>query len=209
MDKKCEPAAERRGRPREFDVDEALEAALRVFWMKGYEGASLADLTEAMGISRPSLYAAFGSKEELFRQAVERYLEGPAAHAREALQAPTARAVVERLLSGTIDLLSDLSKPAGCLLVQGALACGQPSESVQQQLARQRKAGEAALRARLERALTEGDLPPDADPADLARYISTVTWGMSVQARSGAGREDLRRIADLALRAWPASTGSR
>src|SRR5579864_399381 len=95
------------GRPREFDIDQALDRALRVFWRKGYEGASLADLTRAMGINRPSLYAAFGSKEELFRKALDRYAEGPAAYVGEALNEPTARAVAQRLLSGTIDLLSD------------------------------------------------------------------------------------------------------
>ena len=114
-----------RGRPREFDVDEALDRALEVFWRKGYEGASLPDLTEAMGINRPSLYAAFGSKEDLFRKALARYAEGPTAYACEALKAPTARAVVERLLAGTANLLSDPRNPRGCFAVQGALACGE------------------------------------------------------------------------------------
>jgi AcrR family transcriptional regulator len=192
-----------KGRPREFDVDEALDCALRVFWCRGYEGATLPDLTAAMGINRPSLYAAFGSKEELFRKALDRYVEGPAAFVREALNEPTARAVAERLLGGTIDLVTDRRNPRGCLIVQGALACGETAESVRREVAARRVAGEVALRQRFERALADGDLPAEADAADLARYVVTVMRGMAVQAAGGASREDLRRVAELALRAWP------
>src|SRR3954466_14672758 len=109
-----------RGRPRAFDVDEALDKALKVFWRKGYEGATLPDLTRAMGINRPSLYAAFGSKEALFRKVIDRYVEGPASYVRAALAEPTARAVAERLLAGTIDVVTDRHNPRGCLIVQGA-----------------------------------------------------------------------------------------
>ena len=192
-----------RGRPREFDVEKALDRALKVFWRKGYEGASLADLTRAMGINRPSLYAAFHSKEALFRKALDRYAEGPAAYVHEALQEPTARAVAERLLGGAIDLLTDRRNPRGCLLVQGALACGEAAESVRRELCSRRASGEAALRQRFERALADGDLPADADPADLARYVVTVLRGMAVQAAGGANREELRRVVEMALRAWP------
>src|SRR5687767_6665585 len=109
------------GRPRAFDTDKALDHALLVFWRKGYEGASLSELTKAMGINRPSLYAAFGDKKALFRKALDRYMEGPAAYVREALNEPTARAVVERLLGGAADLLTDPRTPQGCLTVQSAL----------------------------------------------------------------------------------------
>ena len=109
----------RTGRPREFDVDKALDRALRVFWRKGYEGASLPDLTQAMRINRPSLYAAFGNKEALFRKAIDRYVEGPGAFVREALQQPTAKAVVENLFRGTIKLVTDSRYPRGCFMVQG------------------------------------------------------------------------------------------
>jgi len=192
-----------KGRPRQFDVDEALERALRVFWRRGYEGATLPELTQAMGIKRPSLYAAFGSKEELFRKALDRYVEGPAAYVREALNEPTARAVAGRLLGGAIDLLTDRRNPRGCLVVQGALACGETAESVRRELAARRVAGEVAVRQRFERARADGDLPAEADPADLARFVVTVMRGMAVQAAGGASREDLRRVAELALRAWP------
>jgi AcrR family transcriptional regulator len=191
------------GRPREFDVDEVLDRALKVFWRKGYEGATLADLTRAMGINRPSLYAAFGSKEELFRKALDRYAEGPAAYVREALNEPTARAVAERLLGGAIDVVADRRNPRGCLIVQGALACGEAAESVRRELIARRLAGEAVIRERFERAIADGDLSADSHPADLARYLMAVIHGMAVQAASGVAREELRRVAAIALRAWP------
>src|SRR5204862_1923297 len=106
------------GRPRAFDLGKALDRALKVFWRKGYEGATLADLTRAMGINRPSLYAAFGNKEELFRKALDRYAEGPACHVRESLSEPTARKVVEKLWYGSVNLLTDPKHPHGCLAVQ-------------------------------------------------------------------------------------------
>jgi AcrR family transcriptional regulator len=192
-----------KGRPREFDIDAALDRALKVFWSKGYEGASLPDLTEAMGINRPSVYAAFGNKEALFRKVLERYIEGPVAYVLEALAQPTAREVGERLLGGAIDLLTDPRNPRGCLLVQGALACGEAGEPVRRELVSRRAAGEVAVRHRFERAQADGDLPADSDPADLARYVITVIQGMAVQAAGGASREELRRVAEMALRAWP------
>src|SRR5262245_24713407 len=116
------------GRPRSFDIEKALDRALKVFWRKGYEGASLPDLTRAMGINRPSLYAAFGNKEALFRKAIDRYVEISSCHVYEALQEPTARGVVERLLCASVDVMTDTQNPAGCFLVQGALACGDTAE---------------------------------------------------------------------------------
>jgi AcrR family transcriptional regulator len=192
-----------KGRPREFDVEKALDRALEVFWRKGYEGASLPELTRAMGINRPSLYAAFGNKEALFRKVLDRYAEGPAAYVREALAEPTARAVAGRVLGGAVDLLTGPRGPRGCLLVHGALACGEAAEPVRRELASRRAAAEAAIRRRFERARAEGDLPADVCPADLARFLVTVLHGMAVEAAGGAGREQLRRVVELALRAWP------
>src|SRR4051812_11366538 len=197
------PATGSRGRPRAFDADRALDRALTVFWRKGYEGASMPDLTRAMGINRPSLYAAFGNKQELFRKAVERYASGPAAYAREAMELPTARQVVERLLRGGACGATDRKHPRGCLMVQGALTCGDAARPARRELASRRAAAEQALRRRLERARDEGDLPPDSNAADLAKYVVTVLHGMSVQAASGATRAQLDRVAETALRAWP------
>lgn len=191
------------GRPRAFDVDKALERALQVFWQKGYEGTSLSDLTEAMGINRPSLYGAFGDKEALFRKALDRYTDGPAAYVREALNQPKARAVVERLLRGAVDLLTDPRTPQGCLLVQGALSCGRAADPIRRELISRRAAGEAALRQRFKRAISERDLPAETNAADLARYVATVIHGMAVQAASGASRAELRRVIQTAMRAWP------
>jgi AcrR family transcriptional regulator len=189
-------------RPRDFDVDQALDRALTVFWRKGYEGASLSELTRAMRINRPSLYAAFGNKEALFRRALDRYAEGPAAYFRDALGEPTARAVVERLWRTAIERLTDPRSPPGCLMVQSALACGDEAESVRQEVAARRAAGVAALRERFARAVAEGDLPARVNPGALARYVAAVNHGMAVQAADGASREELGQIVVMALRFW-------
>src|SRR5437588_1729500 len=190
-----------RGRPRAFDPDAALDRAMHVFWAKGYEGASLSNLTRAMRINRPSLYAAFGNKEELFRKVLDRYMDGPVAYFGKALAAPKARDVVEEILLGTARMAGDPKIPAGCLMVQGALACG--DASVRKEVGARRTAAELALRRRLQRAKREGDLPKNADPAELAHYVMTVVRGMAVQSAGGASRDQLHRVAQIALRAWP------
>lgn len=198
------------GRPRAFDIDQALDRALRVFWEKGYEGASLPELTAAMGINRPSLYAAFGNKEALFRKALDRYTQGPAACAAgQALAKPCVRQAVESLLLGNIAALTDPANPRGCLMVQGALSCGDEHAEIRNELACRRAKNEAAIRERLEKARAEGDLLPDASPADLARFVSTLLQGFSVQAAGGATREELEAVARLALEAWPAPRPDR
>lgn len=191
------------GRPREFDIDRALDQALRVFWEKGYEGATLPELTRAMGINRPSLYAAFGNKETLFRKAVERYEEGPARYTAQALAESTSRKVVERLWAEGIELVTNGRNPRGCFAVQAALVCGDEAQSVRDELARRRKSGELQLRKRLQKAKAEGDLPTDANVADLARYAVTVLHGMAVQAASGATKRELQHVARTAIKAWP------
>jgi AcrR family transcriptional regulator len=193
------------GRPREFDTEKAIARAMRLFWRQGYEGTSLTDLTEELGITRPSLYAAFGSKEALFLKALDRY-EASAGYRQAALAAPTARAYAQALLDGAADLHGDKKNPPGCLGVQGALVCAPESDTVRKELIRRRKVGESVIRDRLKRAKAEGDLPPDADPSDLARYLSIVIYGMTVQAAGGATRKELQSAAELALQNWPQSS---
>ena len=191
------------GRTRQFDVDEALDRALEVFWARGYEGATLPELTRAMGINRPSLYAAFGNKEELFRKALDRYLAGPQGFMAEALKEPTARAVAEAIFLGFIRMQRGRDRARGCLVVQGALACGEEAEPVRRELARLRQAAVTAFRERFERAVQDGDLPKGTDCAGLARYVATVLNGLAVQAASGATEKDLRLVSALAMQAWP------
>lgn len=195
--------ASHKGRPREFDAGDALDRALHVFREKGYEGASLSDLTAAMGINRPSLYAAFGDKRALFEKALERYAEGPAAFMRKALEEKTAREVAERLLQGSVEQLTSPRNPPGCLMVQGALACGSEGEDVRQELISHRAGTEKLIIQRLRRAKAEGDLSAKQNPTDLARFLTSVMYGMSVQASGGASRAELKRIARTAMQAWP------
>jgi len=191
------------GRPREFDTEAALEKAMVVFWQQGYEGASLADLTDAMGISRKSMYAAFGNKEQLFRKALQRYAEGPGGYIVQALQTPTAREVATAFLTGSVRANTQAGCPTGCLGVQGALAVGAHGRVAHDVLAAWRAHGQALLHERFQRAVDDGDLPPDADPGLIARYLMTIANGMAVQATGGAAPEDLQRVADAALRNWP------
>ncbi|MET9679739.1 TetR/AcrR family transcriptional regulator [Streptomyces coeruleorubidus] len=193
------------GRPRGFDAEEALERAMRVFWEQGYEGASLTDLTSAMGITRTSMYAAFGNKEDLFRKALERYTEGPASYGARALQEPTARQVAAAFLNGSVRTTTRPDCPAGCLGVQGSLAAGAPGSHARDTLAAWRNEHTARLRDRFRRAVDEGDLPAGTDPGLLARYVMTVANGIAVQAAGGATRDDLQQVADMALRSWPSA----
>lgn len=194
-----------RGRPRGFDTDAALDRAVEVFWRQGYEGASLTDLTEAMGINRTSMYAAFGNKEDLFRRAVARYAEHDMAYAREALAEPTAYAVIESFLRANADALTRADRPSGCLSVQGGLAEGGDSGRIATFLADSRLAGERALAQRLIRAVADGDLPADTDPHALARYVMVVSEGNAVHAAAGVPRAALHTTVDIALRAVPRS----
>jgi AcrR family transcriptional regulator len=192
-----------KGRPRGFDPETALDQALYVFWRQGYEGTSLTDLTEAMGINRPSLYAAFGNKEALFRKVLERYATGPTSYMTKALAQPTARKVVEHLLRSATEDPRDPDHPRGCLAVQGALACGGDADCVRRELAAFRESGVTMIRQRFERARAEGDWPAGANPADLARLMATILHGLAVQSAGGATPAELRRVAKLALKSWP------
>src|SRR5262249_47182933 len=186
------------------DVDGARDGALEVFWARGYEGATLRELTRAMGINRPSLYAAFGNKEQLFRKALARYLAGPQGFMAEALKEPTARAVAEAIFSGFVRMQRGRGQARGCLVVQGALACGEEAEPVRRELAGLRQGTVAARRARFGRAVRECALRAGTDCAPLARYVATVLNGLAVQAASGATEKELRLVSAIAMRAWPA-----
>ena len=175
-----------RGRPREFDTDRALDAALALFWRHGYEGTSLSALTDAVGVTPTSLYAAFGNKEQLFTKVVDRYIHGPANYLHRALAQPTARKVAETALAAHPDLAP-----------------------VRAELSRRRAAAEAAIRRRFEQAVATGDLPTHRDADQLATFLMTVIWGMSVQAASGATRADLERAAETAMKCWPQTKSRR
>ena len=173
------------------------------FWEHGYEGASLATLTEAMGISTTSMYATFGNKEELFRKVLERYTEGPSAYLAQALEEPTALAVVTAILAGTVRTTTRPAHPNGCLGVPGALATSDSGREVRESLIAWRDNGYSDVRERFRRAVEDGDLPPEADPALRGRYVTTLSFGIAVQAASGVGRDELQEMVDAALRGWP------
>ena len=193
----------RTGRPRNFCTETALDRAMTVFWRKGYEGASLADLTEAMGINPPSLYAAFGNKEELFKAVLERYDDRRKEIMERVLAAPDPQTVARLYLEGVAEFAVDTSgrNPPGCLLVQGGLSCS--DEDIPAALAQHRAEKERALRERFERDRKEGNLPKNADPATLARYLTAMANGLCVQAAAGATAQELRAVAEIALAAWP------
>jgi AcrR family transcriptional regulator len=193
----------RAGRPRGFNQEEALDRAMHVFWQKGFEGASLNDLTTAMGIQPASLYKAFGNKRTLFEKTLARYLAGPVAFVHDALNEPTAFAVADRILRRTAEFLTEGRSRRGCMTIQAALAGGVESEPIRRRLIALRVKEQDALRRRFERAKSEGDLPNDADAADLARFVTALFQGMTVQAINGASREDLLRLSDTAFRIWP------
>jgi AcrR family transcriptional regulator len=191
-----------RGRPRSFDRDKALERAMLVFWRQGYEATSLNDLTRAMRINPPSLYAAFGDKEHLYLEALERYQQSRLESVAKWFgEEPTAKAAIARLLTEAAALLVRSGAPRGSMLVLSALNCS--AASLQSELAQRRASGRAILKARIDRGVREGELPPGTDTAALSDFYITVFQGMSVQARDGATRKRLLATAKTALRAWP------
>jgi AcrR family transcriptional regulator len=194
-----------RGRPREFCVDHALAQALRVFWSKGYEGTSLSDLTEAMGITRPSLYAAFGNKESLFRKALDLYEREKLEYVGRALAQPKARGVAEVLLRGAVDNACSSEEPHGCLGVITSVACGSESQSIREEVLERGKASKRALVERFERAKAEGDLPANVDAQALTNLLSAVVQGICVQAGAGATRAELERLVETGLMMWPSA----
>jgi AcrR family transcriptional regulator len=199
---KCSSTAVR-GRPREFDPDDALAAALRVFWQNGYEGASMAELTEAMGITKPSLYACFGNKEALFRKALDLYERDKLAYIGKALEEPSARAVAERLLRGALATHCGGTDPQGCLGVIATVVGCSEAESIREHVCARRASSEAALVERFERAKRDGDLPEGIDPKALGSCVTTVLQGLSVKAQSGVTRAELEATVDAFLAMWP------
>jgi AcrR family transcriptional regulator len=179
------------GRPREFDPDAVEHIAMKLFWERGFDGVSISDLTKATGVNRRGIYDEFGSKEGLFERAKQRYINGPGGYVAAALARPTAREVAEAMVHGAADATS--GEPDGCLLVGNAAGLAEFRDAAAHQLAR-----------RFDEAVAAGELP-DVDTLLLARYIGAVCQGISIQARSGAEREQLHAIADLALASWPMS----
>ena len=191
------------GRPRGFCVEAALRAALGVFRARGYAGASMSELTAAMGIHRPSLYAAFGNKEALFRRALDLYMRERRDAMTRALTAPTARGVAEGFLHGLLDGQVDADGGRGCVALNQSVACGPEAEAVRAEVLLRGAAMEAALLERFERARQEGDLPSGFEPAALVRLLIAVGQGMGVQAGAGAAREELEQLVATTLRIWP------
>lgn len=191
------------GRHREFNVDEALDAALDVFWSKGYDGTSYTDLTRATGVERPGLYSAFGNKEAMFRLVLERYYSRYLTYFSEALEQPTSRQVVAHILMAAAELHTRYPDRRGCLGVLGAVIGPDDAAPIQQALIEERAAGEAALVRRLEQAREQGDLPPQANCSSLAAFVMTMLSGMAVQAKNGADRATLEAVAEHALSTWP------
>jgi len=193
-----------RGRPRLFDRDAALDAAMQVFWVKGYEGASIAALTEAMGINPPSLYAAFGDKEQLFLEAVERYVNARVDSCPYAAE-PTARAAMERLLTYMAQELTETAThPSGCMMAMAAATSANASPKLQKALADMRAAGRERIRARIKRGIADGDVPSGTDAGALADFYSAILTGMSQQARDGASRRSLLATVERAMSLFPA-----
>jgi AcrR family transcriptional regulator len=200
----CSKVCKPRGRPLSFDRDQALEQAMRVFWQRGYESASIAELTAAMGITAPSLYTAFGDKERLFLEAIERYATGPGGGYLRALEEePTAFLAIKRCLEEAAEELTRPCHPKGCMVTMAATNCSEASAHIQAALAKRRAAGDAGVRRRIEHGIKNGELPADTDAAALTNFYATVFRGMSIQAADGASRESLMATAAAAMRAWP------
>lgn len=184
-------------------MDNALDGALRVFWLKGYDGASLSDLTKAMGINRPSLYAAFGNKEQLYCRTLDRYSNTRSERLNEFFAAPTARESVELLFRATVEDVTDPKHPGGgCFRVQGAMTCFNMSRQVKEHIEDMSVTLERLFRERFKRAIEAGELPRGS-AADLARFCVVVIQGLALQAKAGSSRKELQRVVDLYLETWP------
>lgn len=199
-----------RGRPRSFDRQAALERAMEVFWDRGYQAASMTDLTEAMGINSPSLYAAFGSKEALYREAVEHFAATESDEILAPLQnAPTAREALEGYLIASARTFTRPGRPPGCMVVLSAVNAVGVGEETSRILREMRAGSITVIEERLQGAVNEGELPASLDRHAVASYYVTVQQGMSIQARDGAARATLEAIAQGAMAAWEGLTRPR
>jgi AcrR family transcriptional regulator len=189
------------GRPREFDIDEALDKAMHLFWEQGYDGTSLAELATVMGITKPSLYAAFNDKQGLFEAALARYSEGPNSFAIRAFRLPTAKGVVKALLDGAVNVSTCSSGPRGCMYTQATMA---NDPEVRDDAAEHTRQGERMLEERFMKAQQTGELPAGTDCSALARYYTTIALGITVRGASGSSRSELREVVEESMRAWPA-----
>jgi AcrR family transcriptional regulator len=197
----------RRGRPRGFDRDEALRVATELFWRRGYDSTSLSELTGAIGISPSSFYETFGSKQELFYEVVQLYAAPERAPIHRAVrEQPTARQVVEALLRDCVDAYTNPKTPVGCLVVLGAVNCA--NADVQEHLADLRRGDLRRVEQRLERAVSDGDLPSGTDTAVLAAFVLTLHQGLCLQARDGQSRQALQAVVDRSMLAWDAVAGA-
>ena len=197
------PLRRRTGRPLSFDREAALNPAMLLFWRHGYEATSLAELTRAMGVTAPSIYAAYGDKKGLFRAAVHRYLTRSQTPAEVIAQAATAAAAARALIEGAAAAFTGADTPAGCLLASSAIAVSAEADDVREELAAIRREIETALCARIAADMDIGEVPAGADPAVLAAYVMAVIQGLSTLARDGATRAKLQQVAQLAMAAWP------
>lgn len=191
-----------RGRPRTFDRDVALHTAMELFWRRGYEGVSVAMLTETLGITPTSLYAAFGSKEELFDEAIELYDAPGSTPTDQALTRTQTREAIEAVLRGNAEAYTDPATPPGCMIVLSAINLGSGREDVGRKLAERRRRDRAAIQARIERGIADGDLPDNLDATVAASYVQTVLHGLSIQTRDGCTREHAHAIIDAAMSGW-------
>jgi AcrR family transcriptional regulator len=195
--------SKKRGRPPAFNHEDALEKAMQTFWTYGYEGTSMAALIEAMDMNKPSIYAAFGNKEALFNKALDKYVAGPSAFVQEAMAEPTAYQAAKKFLIKAVELLTQQRNQRGCMIVQGALSCGPEAAMIQKKLISYRSSIEENFKKRFDLAKASADLPEDTNTSALAKYVATIHQGISVQASSGATKNELLSIVDMVMQSWP------
>jgi AcrR family transcriptional regulator len=188
------------GRPAAFDKDAALDVAMRLFWERGYEGTSMADLSKAMGIHPSSIYAAFGDKQALFALAAQRYIDEPAQYMVRALAQPTFKSFILAAFDNTVEFLGSKEHPSSCFTLTGAISCGPETKPAKVLMREMRLQNESAIKARLLKARKAGEFPKEENVDDYTRYLSSLLSGLAVQAANGSTRAELKRTAEIGLR---------